>query len=104
MHCGPWHKNVVHLCSIDDGGDDGVCAILMCLGGSVLLYGRLSVFSELNVPAPKSSVKINAIGVCGGLMVSVLGWKSRVVGFKSRPGQKFRSTFLFHLHPWPTQL
>jgi len=34
------------------------------------------------------------LGVRGGLVVSVLD-----SGFKSRPGQKFGSTFLLHMHP-----
>ena len=38
------------------------------------------------------------------LVVSVLDSQSRDLGFKSRPGQKFGSRFLLHLHPKPTQL
>ena len=35
--------------------------------------------------------------VCGGLVVSVLNWQTRGLGFKSRPGQKFHSRCLLHL-------
>ena len=37
--------------------------------------------------------------VRGGLMVSMLDCKSKVLGFKSRPGQKFGSRFLLHQCP-----
>src|SRR6218665_2491054 len=35
----------------------------------------------------------------GSLVVIVLDCRSRGSGFKSQPGQKFGSRYLFHLHP-----
>ena len=41
----------------------------------------------------------NHIGVCGSLVVSVLDCQSWGSRLKPRPGQKFSSRVLFHLHP-----
>src|SRR6218665_2700844 len=52
-----------------------------------------------NFPDLSDFNQVPPTGVDGGLVNSVLDCQSRSSGLKSRPGQKFGSRFLLHLHP-----
>ena len=55
--------------------------------------------ANIQIRVIRKHALIRAFMVCGGLVVSVLDCQSKGSGFKSRPEQKFGSTFLFHLRP-----
>ena len=72
--------------------------------GKCMCAPNFLVCAHLTTCARAHVHRLEGTLMCGDLVVSVVGWKSRGSGFKFRPGQKFGSRFLLHLCSKPTQL